>query len=187
MRQGNIFGTREAPAATPKPKKRRKKSTRNALVDVPRGLAFADETLSRPPHKPHIVRVPPVGDLVARVVLPLDLCKPTNRTRGAQHWQHAKTRNDVYRHLGGQLRIQEAPLPGRPMLRCIRFSCVEPDKYNDGFKVPVDALCVPRGRSKRGFGFLRDDAPAYVDLHQWWEYAPRRQGFGLIEIYTGAP
>lgn len=150
-------------------------------------LAFADDTLSREPRKPHIVRVDPVGEIVARVVLPLGLCKPTNRTRGAPHWHHAKTRNDVYTRLATQLRVRKDPLPGRPMLRCIRFSSVEPDKYNDGFKVPIDALCVPRGRSKRGFGFLRDDAPAHVDLHQWWEYAPRGKGFGLIEIWTGSP
>jgi hypothetical protein len=74
-------------------------------------------------------------------------------------------------------RRRNEPLPGRPMVRCIRFSSSEPDRYNDGFKFAVDRLVELR--------LIADDRPAACDLHQLWEYAPPKQGFGLIEVFTG--
>ncbi len=47
-------------------------------------LAFADRTLSAPPARSHIVRPVSHGEVVARFVLPLDLCKAQNRRDGAE-------------------------------------------------------------------------------------------------------
>jgi hypothetical protein len=83
-------------------------------------------------------------------------------------------------------------LSGRPLVRQIRFSAKEPDVSCEGFKTAIDFLCVPRppttpkGRFKRGLGFLHDDAPKYVERVAFWEYAPRGGGFCLLEVYTGS-
>lgn len=144
-------------------------------------LKRADEILAKPPAKRHIIRTPGVGKLVARFVLPLELCQPQNRTRHGQPWALAKIKTDVQLFLMAQAKPRKTPLDGRPFVRCIRFSSVEPDKYNDGFKFAVDKLCAKPG----GLSFLRDDRPADCDLHMWWEYSPPKGGFGLIEIYSG--
>ena len=65
-------------------------------------LALADDTLSRPPAKPWIERIPGRGALVARFVLPLQLCLPQNRTRHAISWMHAKRKKAVRRMLDVQ-------------------------------------------------------------------------------------
>lgn len=140
---------------------------------------FARVTLAAPPKKAHIVRVAPVGELVARFILPLEVVKLSNPTRVAQKWMHAKAKQSAMTIMSAQFRERrEAPLPGRPFVRCIRFSSNEPDKYADGFKVAVDRLVDLK--------LIKDDRPSLCDLHQWWEYAPPKKGFGLIEVFTGA-
>lgn len=161
-------------------------------------LRYARAAFDAPPPLGHIVRPAPVGELVAAFVLPLDLVRPQNRTRHSQAWALAKLKRSVAHTMGFQASRREEPLPGRPMVRCCRFSSVEPDKYNDGFKAAIDVLCVapppltrdgklrkhrPTGR----LGFLVDDSPRHVDLHCWWEPAPPKSGFGLIEVWTGTP
>jgi hypothetical protein len=141
--------------------------------------ARASTLLSEPPARPHIVRVAPVGRLVAQFALPLELIQPQNRTRHAQPWKLAKLKSQCKLVMVAQWgRRRSEPLPGRPMVRCIRFSSVEPDKYNDGFKIAVDRLVELK--------FIADDAPSVCDLHQWWEYAPPKNGFGVVEVWTGA-
>ncbi len=162
-------------------------------------LRRADVILALPPAAPHIRRVDGVGFVVQRFVLPLELCRPQNRTRHAQPWMMGKLKRDVFACLAAQAgpyaRLE--PLEGRPMVRCIRFSSVEPDAMNDGFKVALDTLCVsPPPVTKTGklrkrapamrLGFFQDDAPRFIDLHSWWERAPKGEGFGLIEIWSGA-
>ena len=138
----------------------------------------ASVLLDAPPKHPHIVRVAPEGAFVTRFALPLELCQPQNRTRHAQPWKLAKLRSQCKLVMVAQWgRRRTEPLTGRPMVRCIRFSSIEPDKYNDGFKIAVDRLVE--------LHFIADDKPALCDLHQWWEYAPPRQGFGIVEVWTG--
>lgn len=165
--------------AIPKPKIRQKITP----VWIAEALARADEILSAPPAKPHLVRVTPVGKLVQRFAVPLELLPTSNSTRHQKPWLLAQMKERLgalmFAQSGGKRR---EILPGRPMVRCIRFSTVEPDKYSDGFKLAVDKLCV----QKNGLGFIRDDRPMDVDLHQAWEYAPKGKGFGLIEVWTGA-
>lgn len=139
----------------------------------------ARATLESPPAKTHIVRIEPVGAMIASFCLPLELVQPQNRTHG-KTWMLGKLKGECKLVMLAQYRERRtAPLPGRPMVRCIRFSSVEPDKYNDGFKVAVDRLVELK--------LLVDDKPACVDLHQTWEYAAPKSGFGLIEVFAGDP
>ena len=147
-------------------------------------LKRASVTLSLPPTRPHIQRTRGEGELVARFALPLELCPTTNRTRHRQAWMLGKLKKDCFTQMwaqnGGRVRVY--PLPGRPMVRAIRFSATEPDAYSDWAKIPIDRLCV----RNKGLGFLRDDRPKDLNLFQWWEPAPRGEGFAYIEVWTGS-
>jgi hypothetical protein len=150
---------------------------------IAEALNRADAILVAPPARAHIVRTAPVGFLVQRFALPLDLLPPTNNTRHGRVYVLAK----IKERLGLLMWVQakggrKTPLDGRPFVRCVRFSAVEPDKYNDGFKFAIDKLC----RKKNALGYLRDDRPSDCEVVQSWEYAPPRRGFGLIEVWTGA-
>jgi hypothetical protein len=148
-------------------------------------LSFAESLLARPPAEPWITRPEPHGEIVARFVLPLELCQPQNRTRHGQSWQLGKLKRDVYLCLLAQNGPQRAPLPGRPQVLCLRLSSGPCDAYADWAKHAIDALCVPKGRRTHGLGYLRDDGPRDIDLQQWWEPAKRGEGFCYIEIRTG--
>jgi len=125
----------------------------------------------------HVARVEPVGDLVARFLLPLSLVQPQNRTHG-KTWMLGKMKAECTVLMRAQLSTRPtSPLFGRPQVLCVRFSTTEPDKYNDGFKVAVDRL--------KDLGLIVDDSPKCIDLHQWWEKAPRGKGCGLIEVWSG--
>lgn len=142
--------------------------------------ALGDEqlrTLIHPPARANIQRVEPVGKLVERFVLPLSYCQPQNRTHG-KTWMLAKLKRQCLGVMFPQLEVRRtSPLPGRPQVLCVRFSSVEPDKYNDSFKVAVDRL--------KELHLIVDDSPRYVDLHQWWEPAPPKLGSCLIEVWSG--
>lgn len=143
-------------------------------------LNRADAVLAAPPAKSHIRRVKPKGQLVARFVLPLELCPTTNFTRHGKPWALAKLKKQIGLLLFIQHRPRKAPLPGRPFVRCIRFSSSAPDAYNDGFKAAIDRLCS----GKNALGFLRDDRPSDAEVWQGWEYAAPGRGFGLVEVYA---
>lgn len=158
---------------------------------VPRALERADQIMALP-CAGHLPRVPGRGTLLHRFVMPLELCSPENRHSRATQWQHAARKDELYRLMWVQCpTIRPTPLAGRAMVRMIRFSAREADNAADGFKTALDFLCVPRpaktlgGRSKRGFGFLVDDAPRYVERVAWWERAKVGEGFALLEIWSG--
>lgn len=150
-------------------------------------MAFALDALSRPPAHPSIERPALRGELVARFVLPLRLCPPTNRTRGRAGWAQAKTKAEAWQMLLAQagFRVRKEPLPGRPQVICVRFSPVECDPSSDWAKIPIDLLCIPKGRQKHGLGFLPGDKWSETRSHQRWEPAPRGQGCVYIEVRTG--
>jgi len=60
---------------------------------------------------------------------------------------------------------------------------VEPDRWSDWAKIPVDLLCCPRGRRKRGLALIFDDAPRYADVDQRWERAKPGAGCVVIEVF----
>ena len=165
---------------------RRHRPTPPPVWTVTAALSLADDILSKPPARPWIARVPPRGECVARFVLPLDVCQPQNRTRHAIAWKHAKRKAALRKLMAIQHYAQgnghrREPLPGRPLIRCVRFSSVEPDKYADWAKSAIDALTVKHG----GIGYLRDDRPRDVEVCQWWEPGPSGNGTALVEVWTG--
>lgn len=76
---------------------------------------------------------------------------------------------------------QSQVLSGRPQVICRRFSSVQPDKYSDWAKLPIDKLCVGPNR----LGYLRDDRPSACEIHQVWERSKPGSGFVVIEIWSG--
>lgn len=158
---------------------------------IPVALERADRIMGGP-HAGHTPRIEGRGALVHRFVLPLELAQPQNRTRQGQQWALASLKAKVFKMLWLQHpTVRPEPLPGRPMVRLVRFSTVEPDALADWGKMAVDCLCLPRppkvpgGRKKLGLGLLRDDAPRFVEIVTWWEKAKQGEGLALIEVWTG--
>ena len=139
-------------------------------------------TLAAPPAKPHIERSVPVGLLVARFVLPLELCLPLNRFAELKGYARKRIKDAATLLMLSQCRERPpSPLPGRPDLRAVRFSSVEVDRDSGWCKVPVDRLTGAHG----GLGLIEDDKPSKLNLACWWEPAPPKAGFVLVELYTG--
>lgn len=170
------------------------KQQRDTSFSVARCFALAKEVLAQP-CVGVLPRIEPRGAFVSRFFLPLELCSPENRNSHGRAWSHAARKDKLWLVMRAQCPlVRSSPLPGRPFIRRIRFSSSEPDEPENGFKTPIDFLCVPRlpkkpdGRLKRGLGFLVDDAPKFVERAAgFWERVPPGKGFGLLEIYTGAP
>lgn len=190
-----------AGAAT-KPKKPRKAP---APLDIPEALAMVARILAAPIAQAHIERpAPSAGKLVGIWVLPLHLCPRMNAMLELPDWARQKIKDAALKTMLEQSGLRRAakPLPGRPAVRAVRFSSVEPDKDSSFTKVPVDRLCV--GRRKRpdtidpkawdlmqalagpvGLGLLRDDKPSALDLQAWWEPCPPGKGCVYVELWTG--
>jgi hypothetical protein len=190
------------------PKKRRKSP---AEFDIPSALELADQVLAGP-CAGFLPRVEGRGTLVQRFVLPLDLCKTTNallsmmqsrpRKDGQKAFSPARQakalEEKVFRMMWVQCpQIRATPLSGRPQVRMVRFSSVEPDDGADGLKLARDLLRPakspvfdPRTRKlkggRKGFGFIVDDAPRFIETSRWWEKVPPGKGLGLLEIWSGA-
>lgn len=168
-----------------KPQRPKRPPPRFSIADC---MAFASAALLVPPARPHIVRAAPVGKAIWQCVLPLEFCPPINVFKDQPVWMRTKNRRRCRQMMLAQhgIHCQEVlrrtePLPGRPMVRAIRFSSVECDAHNGWTKIPIDRLTGKHG----GLGFLVDDRPTCVDLHPWWEPAPRGRGFCLIEVWSG--
>ena len=158
-------------------------------------LVFADDVLAQPPKRPHTERHHGKGELVLRFVLPLEMAQPLNRSRKEPTWKSHQVRSAVLKEMERQLARQAnvlvwpEPLPGRPMLRAIRFTAGRPDETACWFKVATDVLLTPkvrRGRKVLALNVLRDDRPDLLELRHWTEPAPPKRGGALIEIWTGA-
>jgi hypothetical protein len=152
-------------------------------LDVPAALRFASARLREPAPRSHIVRVDPKGRFVCRFVAPLDWCLPLNRFAELEGWARDRLKKAVRFHMVARqgLRERAEPLPGRPMIRAIRFSSTESDEDNGWTKVPVDRLTGKHG----GLNFIADDRPSKLELVRWWEPAPRGQGFAYFELWSG--
>jgi hypothetical protein len=148
-------------------------------------LARADAALASPPPLARLARPTPSGRRVARFVLPLDACKPQNRTNHRKPWAYQADRERVSLIMGAQSKRQPSPLQGRPVVVCTRFSSSEPDTYSDWAKMAVDVLCLPDSRARNRLGFLVDDKPKCAEIIQRWEPAKPKDGFVLIEVFEG--
>ncbi len=162
----------------PRPPNAKPKKAAPQPFSVRKAIFRAAVTLATPPARPHTRRVEPVGDLAYRFVLPLPLVAPQNRTHG-KTWMLGKLKAECLAVMRSQLVARPtSPLSGRPQVLCVRFSSRETDAYSDGFKSAIDRL--------KDLGIIVDDKPRCIDLHQWCEVAKPGEGFGLIEVFTGA-
>jgi hypothetical protein len=143
-------------------------------------LMYADKTLSCE-SLGYTERTDGKGRLLYRFVVPLAVAKPTNAARHAQGWMLAKCKKRAYQLMSLQTTNPQL-LGGRPFIRCIRFSSVECDAYANHGKIPVDVLMVG---DKNRLGIIRDDAPRYVEIKEWWEYSKKGYGFELVEVFSG--
>lgn len=150
--------------------------------NVAAALARADLVLSLPPEHARIERRAGVGALVVRFVLPLRLCPGTNAYAELERWQRDKLKEAALVTMRAQQYRRPAPLPGRPMVRCVRFSVRAPDRESGWCKVPVDRLTTKHG----GLGFISDDRDEAIDLRVWWEPVAPGRGLVLVEVWTGA-
>jgi hypothetical protein len=125
------------------------------------------------------------GPCVHRFFLPISLCQRQDARLKVIGWKAAKMKRDVTGYLRMQCHPLEKPLEGRPLVRCIRFSSVEPDKYADWAKLAVDCLCAPNKRSPNRLNIIKDDAPKFAEIEQIWRKAKPGEGFVVIEVWTG--
>lgn len=172
--------------------------------DAAAALAMVLNIRSRPPANERVKRVEPVGSLVARWILPLDLAPTGNvyseRGKRALGGIKDRCRKEMLRQIGGVR--PDTPLPGRPMVIVTRFSSSEPDVTAAHSKVPVDALCIdsPKRPEKmpehiwaqirpklprKKLGYLVDDAPKFADVRECWEPVAPGKGCVVIELWTG--
>lgn len=163
--------------------------------DVAGCLRIARERFAVPPPYTRIDRPAFRGDVVARFVLPMALCKSTNMTRHAPAWQLGRDKDQLAQIMALQARAWtpdrgarwRKALPGRPEVLVCRFSVREPDAYADFAKSAVDILTIPSPKRPKRLGLLLEDSPSCVTVRQWWERAPQGEGFVFLEVRTGDP
>lgn len=198
------FRRRKAPAApgAAAPVKKPKKPAK--AFDLEAARATVEAILSAPPAHERVQRRAPEGQLVARWILPLELAPGVNSLNGRTGWQKGAARarciKEMLRQVGNVR--PAAPLSGRPHVRVVRFSSVEPDGDNAFSKLPLDALLVDRPKRPKGMNeqmwalvkptlkpkklcYLVDDSPKHIDLFVGWEPAQPGKGCVLVEVWTG--
>jgi hypothetical protein len=148
-------------------------------------LLVATKRLSLPTIPSRVVRPEFHGEVVARFILPLELCQAQNSKRSERVWTVSKRKSALRGEMWKCVRPARVILSGRPQVLCVRFSAVEPDKYADWGKEAVDVLCRKTARHPTRLNIIHDDAPRYADVHQWWEQAAPKEGFVYIEVRTG--
>jgi hypothetical protein len=162
-------------------------------------LRIVDDVLESPARHQYIDRADGRGALLWRCVVPAEYCKPNNAARYEPGWVAAKRRAKLFEFMLHQhgLRRRELPLPGRPMVRCVRFNSHEADPGADWAKMPIDLLqqrrvvttntkLGPKTKIYEGLGFIVNDTNQRLQRAIWWEYLPRNMaGIVLLEVYTG--
>lgn len=129
-----------------------------------------------------------VGPLVWDCVVPAEWCPPGN-TRDGLHWSTAhrlrERVRDVMRRQGGELRGLTLPLPGRPVVVCVRYTPHRTDPRSNWDKFPVDMLqpqkvvVTRKGVRRSGLlGVIADDSGEHIDLRAWWE----RSKLGVVYV-----
>lgn len=151
-------------------------------------IAEAQETLARPKAREWISRPDrSKGAVLFCFALPLELCRSFNvagRAGAASAtWAIGKLKSDTFSLMYGQLvarhgRPPTAPLTGRPVVHCVRFSSTPTDRESGWCKNPVDRLRV----GSNGLGIIRDDSEEAIDLRAWWEPAKPSSGFVYLEV-----
>ncbi len=137
------------------------------------------------------------GEEEACFVLPLSLCKPMNQLArsgmAGSRWAMGAHKGKVRDAMRLQHSPRREPLSGRPQIICVRFSIIEPDKFADWAKVPIDKLLPTRQQVTKkgisiihGLNYIVDDAPRYADVHQlWWPVSKRADQCVVIKVLSG--
>jgi hypothetical protein len=164
-------------------------------------LAWMDEQLSKPlvGIYSRMKRVEPIGKLVVRFALPLELCPTVNMTRRMPPWRYGQIKEQLFSMMWIQMTNQNVrpyeTLHGFPFARCVCFSPRERDP-NCGFEKQALDICQPsRERRNRktgkithisGIGLIKEDKGTLLNRATWWEPAPNGVTGGvLLEIWTG--
>jgi len=164
-------------------------------------LAWMDEQLSKPlvGIYSRLKRVDPVGKLVVRFALPLELCPTVNMCRRMPPWRYGQVKEQLFSTMLVQITHHGVtpyePIQGFPFARCVCFSQRERDP-NCGFeKQSLDICQPPRERRNpktkklqhiSGLGLIKDDRGTRLNRATWWEPAPNGVAGGvLLEIWTG--
>jgi hypothetical protein len=144
-------------------------------------------------------RVDPVGKLVVRFALPLDLCPTVNMCRRMPPWRYGQVKEQLFSMMWIQMTHQNVrpykPIPGFPYARCVCFSQGERDP-NCGFEKQALDICQPSRKRRNadtnrltlvsGLGLIKDDKGTRLNRATWWEPAPKGAAGGvLMEIWTG--
>ncbi len=163
------------PSARAVPKARRQAAPQT--FSVKDALLRASCQLAQDP-PPWITRPAKRGYMVARFALPLTCCPTGHMMRHAPGWKLGKLKGQCMALMSSQLESRPScPLEGRPQVLVMRFSSVEPDGYADFGKIPVDCL--------KKLGFIVDDSPRRIELHQWTEKSAPRAGCVVVEVWSG--
>lgn len=176
--------------------------------DAQSALEMALATLAAPPKRADTERREPVGDIVARWILPLSCAPTANRMIELGRidvWTLEAAKNRVRKLMllqsGG--RRAKAPLPGRPHVRVVVFSHNIQDYDQARTKFIVDRL--QRGEKKKpkkmpdhvwalakdkmppvDLNWIAGDRRDQIDLATWPEACAPGKGCVLVELYTGA-
>jgi hypothetical protein len=164
-------------------------------------LDIAAQKMASAPPAPWVSRPQLRPELVARFVLPLSLCPTSNTTsRAVPVWVHTERKRKVWESMVYQEKILDNMRPkerlklDRPQVIAVRFAIKSCDSYSDFAKAAVDMLKdetdgyikIGRKRVRKPvprLGYLRDDSPQFVELHQWWEPVKKRaEEFVYIEV-----
>lgn len=139
------------------------------------------------PRWPRVRRIQGRGRLVRRFALPLDVCLTSNvrMSKGVAGagWKLGAMKKRCFELMWEQNshKVEPYPLGGRPHVVCVRYSSAETDRTSDWSKCPVDRLCV----GSMGLGLIVDDAPKYIDLDWYCDYAPPGNGMVVVSVFTG--
>lgn len=167
----------------------------------------ACQILAEPPRRPDTPRRDPVGDFIARWILPLDDAPTTNRMIEMGRlgtWALAaakkRVRTRMLHQCGG--RRPREPLSGRPHVRVIVFSHNVQDYDQGRTKFIVDRLQIGQRRKPKempdalwtrikeaappvDLGWIAGDRRDQIDLATWSEACAPGEGCVLVELYTG--
>lgn len=129
--------------------------------------------------------------LVAKFVLPLELCPTTNATIGS-HWStvtklrkrcHVRMLAAYFRRFNGPPPARLAnPIPRR-LVVCTRHSSTQPDAHANWSKIPVDVLSRRTAEHPKRLSLIWDDSPKHAQIEERWEKAPRGEGYCTIEVF----
>jgi hypothetical protein len=133
-------------------------------------------------HGDNVVRAVEHARMLGYAIFTLPLhCAPLMNTYARMHWAKRKKLKSeaMIRLLAQGVERRKRPLPGKPLVRIMRYSSTEPDGDSGyGSKIALDCLKADR----QGLGWIRDDSPDAIELELRWEKAKPRGGALLIEV-----